>query len=287
VGVVPLKDIVDPAFQARYGVPAINIFNDLTMEGVLAGAVEANSPVILQTSVKTVRSIGSRVLFDMWQSMTRGIEVPVTLHLDHCPDRAVVTECLKAGWNSVLFDASNLPVEENQRQTVEVVAEARSYGAQVEGEIEAITGVEDDHGSDDVSKQQSLEVALAFIDATGIDVFAPSIGNAHGSYKAAPVLDVERVTQIVEARNVPIALHGGSGLSNEQFADLIARGCAKVNISTALKEMYMQSSLAFLKQAEQNSKWDPPSLFKHTRADVVEMVTDLCTQFGSAGKGGR
>ncbi|KNC20176.1 ketose-bisphosphate aldolase [Arthrobacter sp. RIT-PI-e] len=287
MAVVPLKDIVDPAFEARYGVPAINIFNDLTMEGVLAGAVEANSPVILQTSVKTVRSIGSRVLFDMWQSMTRGIEVPVTLHLDHCPDRDVVTECLKAGWNSVLFDASNLPVEENQRQTVEVVAEARSYGAQVEGEIEAITGVEDDHGSDEVSKQQSLEVALAFIDATGIDVFAPSIGNAHGSYKAAPVLDVDRVTQIVEARNVPIALHGGSGLSAEQFADLIARGCAKVNISTALKEQYMQSSLTFLKQAEQNSKWDPPSLFKHTRSDVVAMVTDLCEQFGSAGKGGR
>lgn len=287
MGVVPLKDIVDPAFRDRYGVPAINIFNDLTMEGVLAGAVEAKSPVILQTSVKTVRSIGSRVLFDMWDSMTRGIEVPVTLHLDHCPDRAVVTECLKAGWNSVLFDASNLPVEENQRQTIEVVAEARSYGAQVEGEIEAIAGVEDDHGSDEVSKQQNLDVALAFIDATGIDVFAPSIGNAHGSYKAAPVLDVERVTQIVEARNLPIALHGGSGLSNEQFADLIARGCAKVNISTALKELYMQSSLAFLKQAEQNSKWDPPSLFKHTRADIVAMATDLCTQFGSAGKGGR
>ncbi len=287
MGVVPLKDIVDPAFEARYGVPAINIFNDLTMEAVLAAAVEANSPVILQTSVKTVRSIGSRVLFDIWQSLTRGIEVPVTLHLDHCPDRDVVTECLKAGWNSVLFDASSLPVEENQRQTIEVVAEARQYGAHVEGEIEAITGVEDDHGSDDVAPQQSLDTALAFIDATGIDVFAPSIGNAHGSYKAAPVLDVGRVTEIVEARNIPIALHGGSGLSPEQFADLIARGCAKVNISTALKETYMQSSLAFLKQAEQTNKWDPPSLFKHTREDIITMVKDLTEQFGSAGKGGR
>lgn len=285
MGVVPLKDIVDPAFAARYGVPAINIFNDLTIEAVLAGAVECNSPVILQTSVKTVRSIGSRVLFDMWESMTRGIEVPVTLHLDHCPDRDVVTECLKAGWNSVLFDASALPVEENQRQTIEVVREARSYGAQVEGEIEAITGVEDDHGSDDVSKQQSLETALNFIDATGIDVFAPSIGNAHGTYKAAPVLDVNRVTEIVEARSIPIALHGGSGLTPDQFQDLIARGCAKVNISTALKETFMQSSLAFLKQAEHNNKWDPPSLFKHTRSDVIAMVKELAEQFGSAGKG--
>lgn len=287
MGVVPLKEIVDPAFEARYGVPAINIFNDLTMEAVLAGAVEVNSPVILQTSVKTVRSIGSRVLFDMWQSLTRGIEVPVTLHLDHCPDRDVVTECLKAGWNSVLFDASSLPVEENQRQTIEVVAEARSYGAQVEGEIEAITGVEDDHGSDDIAQQQSLDTALAFIDATGIDVFAPSIGNAHGTYKAAPVLDVERVTEIVNARNIPIALHGGSGLSPEQFADLIARGCAKVNISTALKETFMQSSLAFLKQAEQSNKWDPPSLFNNTRADVITMVKELAAQFGSAGKAAR
>jgi fructose-bisphosphate aldolase class II len=287
MGVVPLKEIVDPALEARYGVPAVNIFNDLTMDAVLAGAVEANSPVILQTSVKTVRSIGSGVLFDMWSSMTRGIEVPVTLHLDHCPDREVVTECLKAGWNSVLFDASNLPVEENQRQTIEVVAEARSYGAHVEGEIEAITGVEDDHGSDEVSQQQSLATALAFIDATGINIFAPSIGNAHGTYKAAPVLDMERVTEIVQARNIPIALHGGSGLSRGQFADLIARGCAKVNISTALKETFMQSSLAFLKQAEQNNKWDPPSLFKHTRSDVITMVTELAEQFGSAGKAGR
>ncbi|WP_411721042.1 class II fructose-bisphosphate aldolase [Mycetocola sp.] len=287
MGVVPLKDIVVPAFEARYGVPAINVFNDLTMEAVLAAAVGANSPVILQTSVKTVRSIGSRVLFDMWQSLTRGIEVPVALHLDHCPDRSVVSECLKAGWNSVLFDASSMPVEENQRQTIEVVAEARQYGAQVEGEIEAITGVEDDHGSDDIAPQQSLDTALAFIDATGIDVFAPSIGNAHGSYKAAPVLDVERVSEIVEARQIPIALHGGSGLSSEQFADLIARGCAKVNISTALKETFIQSGLAFLTQAERDNKWDPPSLFTHTRADIIAMVTGLTEQFGSAGKGGR
>jgi fructose-bisphosphate aldolase class II len=286
VSITPLKDIVGEAFTQRYGVPAINVFNDLTMEAVLAGAVEADSPVIVQTSVKTVRTIGSRVLFSMWSSMTEGIEVPVTLHLDHCPDRDVVTECLRAGWNSVLFDASELPVEENQRQTIEVVAQARSYGAHVEGEIEAITGVEDDHGSDEVAQQQSLEKALAFIDATGVDVFAPSIGNAHGSYTRAPKLDVERVTQLVEARRIPIALHGGSGLTPEQFADLISRGCAKVNISTALKEAYMKSSLGFLQRAEQDNKWDPPSLFRHTRAEVVSLVVDLAKQFGSAGKGG-
>lgn len=279
-----LKDIVDRAFAERYGVPAINIVNDLTMEAVLAGAVEARSPVILQTSVKTVKSIGSRVLFSMWESMTAGIEVPVVLHLDHCPDRTVITECLERGWNSVLFDASVLPVEENQRQTIEVVAEARRYGAHVEGEIESITGVEDGIGSSAESARQTLAVSLGFIEATGVDVFAPAIGNAHGVYKHEPVLDFQRVSDIEAAHPIPIALHGGSGMTPAQFSDLISRGCAKVNISTALKITYMKSNLAYLLDAQARDKWDPPSLFAHVRTDVVAMTVDLARQFGSAGK---
>jgi len=240
--------------------------------------------VILQTSVKTVRSIGVNTLFQMWKAMTAGIEVPCALHLDHCPDRQVISDCLAAGWNSVLFDASRLPVEENQRQTVEVVAEARRYGADVEGEIESITGQEDGVGSDEESKRQTLEVSLRFLEATGVDVFAPAIGNAHGTYKRAPVLDFQRVSDIVAAHPVPIALHGGSGLSDAQFADCIARGCAKVNISTALKETFMQSSLAFLKDAEAKGKWDPPSLFTAVGADVRAMTVHYAQVFGSAGR---
>ena len=282
--VVSLKDIVDPALEHRYGVPAINILNDLTLESVLAAAVQERSPLIVQTSVKTVRSIGSRVLYAMWSSMTAGIEVPVTLHLDHCPDRDVITECLEVGWNSVLFDASELPVAENQRQTVEVVAQARGYGAHVEGEIESI-GVEDGVGSDD-SRRQTLEVSVEFIKTTGVDVFAPAIGNAHGVYKSTPTLDAQRVTDVLEATGVPCALHGGSGLSDEQFQDLIARGCAKVNISTALKQQYMQSNLAFLRDAEQRDKWDPPSLFTAVQADTIALAAGFMRTFGSAGKAG-
>ena len=284
MAVSTLKDIVDRAFAQRYGVPAINIVNDLTMEAVLAGAVEARSPVIVQTSVKTVRSYGSAVLFAMWESMTAGIDVPVALHLDHCPDRDVITDCLQHGWNSVLFDASTLPVEENQQQSVEVVKQARSFGAHVEGEIESITGVEDGIGTETPSARQTLEVSLRYIEATGVDVFAPAIGNAHGVYKREPVLDFQRVTDIVEAHPIPIALHGGSGLTDAQFQDLIARGCAKVNISTALKITYMKSNLAFLKEAEAKDKWDPPSLFSAVRSDIVAMTVALAEQFGSAGK---
>jgi fructose-bisphosphate aldolase class II len=282
--VVPLKQIVDRAFAERYGVAAINVVNDLTMEAVLAAAVAERAPVIIQTSVKTVRSIGLGLLFAMWREMTAGIEVPVSLHLDHCPDREVLSACLRKGWNSVLFDASRLPVEENQRQTVEVVAEARSYGANVEGEIEAITGVEDGVGSDEVAQRQSLPVALEFIRATGVDVFAPAIGNAHGVYRAEPKLDAQRVSDIVAARPVPIALHGGTGLTDAQFSDLIARGCAKVNISTALKVVFMKSSLDYLRQAQERDSWDPPSLFGATRAAVSQMAADHMRRFGSAGK---
>ena len=282
--VVPLREILDRAFAERYGVAAINIVNDLTLEAVLAAAVEQHSPVIIQTSVKTVRAIGADLLFAMWREMTSGIEVPVSLHLDHCPDRGVITSCLRKGWNSVLFDGSSLPVQENQRQTVEVVAEAHAIGAHVEGEIEAITGVEDDVGSDEEAARQSLPVALEFIRTTGVDVFAPAIGNAHGVYRSEPVLDAQRVSDIVAAQPVPIALHGGTGMTDAQFSDLIARGCAKVNISTALKVTYMKSNLDFLLGAQQRGSWDPPSLFTAVRSAVVEMAAGHMRRFGSVGK---
>jgi fructose-bisphosphate aldolase class II len=284
VPVVSLKEIVDRAFAERYGVAAINVVNDLSMEAVLAAAVEQRSPVIVQTSVKTVRTVGLDLLFAMWRELTVGIEVPVSLHLDHCPDREVLSDCLRKGWNSVLFDGSRLPVAENQRQTVEVVAEARSYGAHVEGEIEAITGVEDDIGSDEVAQQQSLPVALEYIRTTGVDVFAPAIGTAHGVYHAEPHLDAQRVSDIVAAQPIPIALHGGTGMTDAQFTDLIARGCAKVNISTALKVTYMKANLAFLRGAEERGTWDPPSLFASVRTAVLDMAADHMRRFGSIGR---
>jgi fructose-bisphosphate aldolase class II len=284
VPVAPLRDTLDRALADRYGVPAFNIINDLSIEAVLAAAVEENSPVILQTSVKTVRMYGRAQLFDIFSALVRDVPVPVTLHLDHCPERSVIDDCLEGGWNSVLFDAHELDVAENLRQTTEVVAAARARGAHVEGEIEGIQGVEDGIGSDDASTQQTLEVAVDFIQRTGVDCFAPAIGNAHGQYASAPVLDHQRVSDLVEATGVPMALHGGTGLSAEQFQDLIARGCAKVNISTALKQVYMQSSLEFLRDAEERGKWDPPSLFTHQRTAVMAMAREHMRTFGSSGR---
>ena len=285
--VVPMKQVIDRAFADGYGVAAFNVVNDLTLEAVLAAATELRAPVIVQTSVKTVKSIGLDVLYTMWEAMTRDVPVPVTLHLDHCPDREVISACLERGWNSVLFDASSLPVEENRRQTIEVVAEARRYDAHVEGEIEGIQGVEDDIGSDEASARQSLEVAVDFVRATGVDCFAPAIGNAHGVYRAEPTLDAQRVSDIVAATGVPIALHGGTGMTTAQFQDLIGRGCAKVNISTALKVAYMGSNLEFTRGL-QRDKWDPPSLFRHVRGAVMRWPPTTCAASAArAGPGER
>ncbi len=279
--VVPTQEILKRAFEERYGVAAINVVNDLTMEAVLAAAEELQAPLIVQTSVKHVEMTGVEVMYAMWAEMTKRISVPVALHLDHCPDRAVITACLAAGWNSVLFDASKLTVEENKRQCIEVVAEARRYGALVEGEIEGFKRTEEMTG-DEAEHVQSLETVVDFVRDTGVDVFAPAIGNAHGTYKTAPHLDSQRVTDIVEATGIPVALHGGTGMSAEQFTDLISRGCAKVNISTALKIAFMKSGYDFM--TENPGKYDPPSIFKAQRAAVKDMAADHIRKFGSVGK---
>lgn len=278
----PTIEILRHAMDGGYGVAAINIVNDLTMEAVLAAATEAQAPLIVQTSVKTVRSIGMRVLVTMFTEMARDVPVPVALHLDHCPDRALISACLAAGWQSVLFDGSRMSVEDNLATCADIVAEAHAIGAAVEGEIEPIRGVEDDIGSDEPSETQALEVALDFIRHTGVDCFAPAIGNAHGLYRSTPQLDADRVSAIVAEERIPIALHGGSGLSGAQFSDLISRGCAKVNISTALKVRYIEANRDWI--AAHPDTYDPPALFSHVRAAVVDMAREHIEMFGSAGR---
>ena len=182
----------------------------------------------------------------------------------------------------MLFDGSELDVAENTRQTVEVVAEADRFGAQVEGEIESVTGVEDGIGSEFGGEVHPTEVSAEFIAATGIYCFAPAIGTAHGLYATEPHLMPERVTEIVALHPIPMVLHGGTGLTEGQFTDLIERGCAKVNISTALKIAFVDAHREYLDANP--GKHDPPSMLKHVRAAVKDMAERHIRIFGSAGK---
>jgi tagatose 1,6-diphosphate aldolase GatY/KbaY len=282
VPVVSFKEILDPAFEHRYGVAAFNVFNDLSLEAVLAAAAELDSPVIVQTSLKTVKSVGADVLYKMFRAMADDLPVPVTLHLDHCPEREWITTCLRTGWNSVLFDGSHLDVDENTRQTAEVVREAEGHGAHVEGEIETVRGVEDDVGSDAGGDVQPVDVSGRFIASTGVYAFAPAVGTAHGLYARKPELMPERVTEIVSEHAIPMVLHGGTGLQEDQFQDLIRRGCAKVNISTALKIVFTDTTREYLDANPH--KHDPPSLFAHVRAAVKDTAERHMRMFGSVGK---
>jgi ketose-bisphosphate aldolase len=278
--VVPTREIVRRAFDGHYGVAAINVVNDLTLEAVLAAADELRAPLIVQTSVKTVESIGIEPLFAIWQALAAQVQVPVALHLDHCPDRSLISACLARGWNSVLFDGSKLSVAENTAQSIEVVAEARRYGALVEGEIEGFKRV-GEAADDSTPSAASLAAEIEFVRATGVDVFAPAIGNAHGMYKTTPTLDSQRVSDIVAATGVLIALHGGTGMTAGQFSDLIARGCAKVNISTALKIAFIQSGYDYV--SAHPDAYDPPALFKAQRSAVLDMAKAHIRMFGSEG----
>ena len=167
--------------------------------------------------------------------------MPVALHLDHCPDRAVISQCLALGWSSVLFDASKLSVDGEHAASASRSSPRPGRMAPTSRARSRASSATEEMTGDEAADVQSLETVVDFVKATGVDVFAPAIGNAHGTYAATPTLDSQRVTDIVEATGIPVALHGGTGMTPDQFSDLIARGCAKVNISTALKIAFMQA----------------------------------------------
>jgi len=284
MGVVSLKEILQPAFEQRYGVGAFNIVDDLTMSAVLDAAVEAKSPVIVQVSVKTVKMWGAKLVRQMFVEMASQRPVPATLHLDHCPDVSIIKTCFEAGWNSALFDASNLSYEENLRQTKEVVAMARRHGAGVEGELEAVRGIEDEVGSESEGELVPVDKCVEFVEATGIDCFAPAIGTAHGLYKTEPTINFNRVAQIVSRVSTPIVLHGGTGLSESTFHRLIGSGCAKVNISTMLKITFADGFRTYLEAKPK--EYDPLKLLKAVHSNVASMAKGFMKIFGSAGKSG-
>jgi fructose-bisphosphate aldolase class II len=277
-------DLVGAAFAERYSVPAFNIFDDFSLRGVLLAAQRLRSPVIVQTSVKTVKTLGASYLHGLFRERAAAVSVPVSLHLDHCPERAVITEALAAGWSSVLFDASTLSFEQALVETTDVVAEAGRYGAAVESEIEGITGVEDDVGSDEEGIRYPIEQLAGFIADTGVHLFAPAIGTAHGRYARAPRLTPERISELVAATGIPQVLHGGTGLTTADFRDLAARGCAKTNVSTAMKEAYLKEALRHLSGAFERGRWDPPRFFQDVEAAVAAAAEEHIIALGSAGK---
>jgi fructose-bisphosphate aldolase class II len=266
-----------------YAVPAVNVLDDISLRAVVAAAVETSAPLIIQISVKTVKQLGTELTTTTFRLAAQDAPIPVALHLDHCPDRAVISDVVAAGWSSVLFDASNRELADAERETAEVVAEAHAAGVDVESEIENIIGVEDGVGSDVSLHAYSVQQLADIAKRTGVDLLAPQLGTAHGQYKARPVLLPSRVRELTELVDIPIVLHGGTGLTAEDFHAFIDAGVSKINISTAVKMAYMKAAAAHLDVAREKDKWDPPTMFKEIQAAVKDSITTHIEWFGAAG----
>ena len=244
------------ARQHNCAVGAFNIFNYLSARAVIQGASEIGCPVILQTSAGTVRKFGPQELGTMLRQLAWNAPVNVLIHLDHCTDIELAKACIDNGWDSVMYDGSHLPLEQNIADCRTVAEYAHRRGVHVEGELGRIAGVEEDIAVDaGDATGASLEEALYFARNSGIDALAPAIGTAHGVYKGVPKINFDLVKQINEAIDTPIVIHGGTGLSSETFAKLIENGGSKVNVSTAIKHAYIDSAKEYF--AEYPEKLDP------------------------------
>lgn len=268
------------ATEKGYAVGAYNILNELTARAVVRACEEMRTPVILQTSTSTVKQIGINDIMGFLRSIAENTDIPVSVHLDHCKDLDLCRACVDAGWPSIMVDASHLPLDENIAKTREIVEYAAKKGVSVEGELGAISGVEDDISvSDSESHLASLKDSITFTEQTGVDLFAPAIGTAHGMYKGEPKLDFDRFDEIKQAVSQPLVIHGGTGLLPEVFKKLIGLGASKINISTALKIAYLSGIKAFMAENPDNS--NPLKLDAYVEKCIMNMAREHNEIFGA------
>jgi fructose-bisphosphate aldolase class II len=225
--------------EKGYAVPAVNIFDDVSLRAVVGAAEEHSSPLIVQVSVKTLRQVGLALMTEMFRAVASDATVPLALHLDHCPDLEVAKSVIQAGWSSLLLDVSTSPLDEAIRSTEHIVKLAHAAGVDVESEIENIIGVEDGVGSEESLNSYTPEVLADAAQRTSADLLAPQLGTAHGAYSSPPVLNPERARKLLELSGRPIVLHGGTGLTDRDFKSFIDAGVSKINISTAIKLAYV------------------------------------------------
>lgn len=231
-------EVLKKAEMEGIAVGAVNIFNYLTADAAVEAAQQLGVNLIIQTSAGTVEHFGAKKLYAMIDGIRKDADIEVAIHLDHCRDKELGKACVDAGWDSIMMDFSHLPFEENVAATREMAEYAHKYNVAIEGEIGVIFGVEENVASDE-AVGAGFEETLEFIERSGIDAVAPAIGTAHGVYKGIPKLNFELVERLGKEIDIPIVIHGGSGLSAENFIKLIRLGGRKINISTIVKNAYL------------------------------------------------
>jgi fructose-bisphosphate aldolase class II len=238
---------------------------------VIRAAQKLACPLILQTSTQTVRKFGPAELGTMLRQLAWNASVNVIIHLDHCQNIDMAKACMDAGWDSIMYDGSHLPIKENIEKTKEVISYARPRQIFVEGELGRIAGVEDDLTVDEkLATEANLEESIYYVEQTGVDAFAPAIGTAHGFYKGTPSINYKLVEQLKREISPPRVIHGGTGLSEEAFRLLIRSGGAKVNVSTAIKHGYIDGCKEYI-DANPN-KLDPIDFDQYLNCKIEDIV---------------
>jgi fructose-bisphosphate aldolase class II len=228
-----LNDVLYDAQKNHYGVGLFNTTDTDMLEAVISAAEELRSPVIIGTAEVLLPYGELQLIAPAMVNMAKRASVPVVVHYDHGLTFERCLEALQLGFTSVMFDGSANELSENLRATREIVRIAHTFGATVEGEIGHVGDAEnDDNATDDM--YTTPKEAKDFVEATGVDALAIAIGTAHGAYKTKPRLDIGRLQEIRNTIDTPLVLHGGSGLSDDDFRNTIKNGIAKVNIFTDL-----------------------------------------------------
>ncbi|PKM47945.1 MAG: fructose-1,6-bisphosphate aldolase, class II [Firmicutes bacterium HGW-Firmicutes-8] len=283
MSLVPISDLLKKAEEGGYAVGAFNCNNMEIVQAIIAAAEAERSPVIMQASQGAIKYAGIEYITALANIAAENASVPVALHLDHGTSFEQVMMCIRKGFSSVMIDGSKLPFEENIELTNRVIAVARAVGVSVEAELGKIGGTEDDiHVNQRDALFTKPEEAKEFVERTGVDALAVAIGTAHGQYKGIPELDFPRLEKIRSLVNIPIVLHGSSGVPDEAIAKAIKLGVRKVNIDTNIREAFVQGARDVLNKDAKEI--DPRKMLGPARAAAIEIIREKIRLFGSSGK---
>ena len=306
MGLVTGKEILEAAHRGGYAIGAFNINNLEILQGVVAGCVETNSPVIIAVSEGAIQYAGFDYIVAMVRAAAALVPIPMALHLDHGRDQAIISRCIQGGFTSVMIDASHLPLEENIKETKRVVEMAHAEGVSVEAELGRLRGVED---LISVQEREATltdpEEAERFVAETGVDSLAPAIGTSHGAFKfkGEARLDLDLLRAIKERIDIPLVLHGAStvpqqildlvmqyggelqeakGVPPKQLTKAIALGINKINTDTDLRLALTGAVRRVL--TEDRRVFDPRKILGPARDMIAQVVKEKTRLFGSAGK---
>lgn len=285
MSLVTLKSILSNTRKQSYAVGAFNFNGIEDSRGILDAAVEKKSPVILMASVSAVEYFGGPIAIAGYiKGLTQSLDIPVTLHLDHAEDTDLIFKCVDAGFTSVMIDASKKSYEDNIAVTREVVAYAHRHNVSVEAELGKVGGVEDNISvSTREASMTNPDDVPGFVSQTGIDALAIAIGTVHGFYKEDPLLDFDRLEKIRSLTDIPLVLHGGTGLTDEDFKRCVKSGMSKINVGTELKFCCSQTVRKSVE--EQPKQIDIRKLVGPARKNCEEIVLRKIELFNSQNKG--